>query len=311
MITSRGNCEVALTISTSADEERVFLISEELEFRTGETDGEATLIWRDLEGDVDEFYEFVATGTNAPTLAFFETCMYRAMYERKYRKSADSINDSDLQEFAWVYVWQISTPTLSLAYHKFRPPEQRALAKSTASKGKATQKTPSKGAAASASAATKQLVASSEPDQLAGAYMVEIVAVEAELYQWNLDTEEFVVVDDSVTAKIMKRGSSGFDYWLVASKGDKNVHTHQVCQDMNPRWVPARKTITWNDGDEQNVFSSWLFLFPDDQSFEAFKNNFAIAGWETVNQMPWGKVKVRTTWLHLQSQLLTVIQPVR
>ena len=85
-----------------ADEERVFLISEELEFRTGETpEGDPRLIWRDLQGDVDEFYEFVAAGTNGPTRAFFETCMYRAMYERKYRSSADSTQDADLEEFVW------------------------------------------------------------------------------------------------------------------------------------------------------------------------------------------------------------------
>ena len=82
-----------------ADEERVFLVSEELEFRSGETDGEPTFIWRDLDGDVDELYEFVAANTNEPTRAFFETCMYRAMYERKYRKSADDTADADLQEF--------------------------------------------------------------------------------------------------------------------------------------------------------------------------------------------------------------------
>jgi VID27 N-terminal region len=82
----------------------VFLISEELSFRTGETDGEPNLVWRDLEGDLDEFYEFVASGTNKPTLAFFETCMYRAMYERKYRRSANATQDSDLEEFIWRWV---------------------------------------------------------------------------------------------------------------------------------------------------------------------------------------------------------------
>lgn len=52
-----------------------------------------------MEGGVDEFYEFVAIGTNEPTQAFFETCMYRAMYERKYKMTADHLSDSDLQEF--------------------------------------------------------------------------------------------------------------------------------------------------------------------------------------------------------------------
>lgn len=84
-----------------ADAERVFLISEELEFRAGDNDGEPHFIWRDLEGDIDEFYQFVAPGTNAPTKAFFETCMYRAMYERKYKRNADATQDGDLEEFIW------------------------------------------------------------------------------------------------------------------------------------------------------------------------------------------------------------------
>lgn len=79
-------------------------MSEELEFRTGETDGEPTFIWRDLEGDVDELYEFVAIDMNAPTRAFFEMCMYRAMYERKYRKGGDDVPEADLEEFVWVCV---------------------------------------------------------------------------------------------------------------------------------------------------------------------------------------------------------------
>lgn len=77
------------------------MIAADLQFRTGETEGDPALIWRDLDGDVDELYEFVARGANAPTIAFFETCMYRAMYERKYGKSADGTQDSDLQEFIW------------------------------------------------------------------------------------------------------------------------------------------------------------------------------------------------------------------
>ena len=88
-----------------ADEERVFLISEELEFRTGVTEGEPTreptFIWRDLEGDIDELYEYVASGTNEPTKAFFETCMYRAMFERKYKVNPDDVKDVNLEEFMW------------------------------------------------------------------------------------------------------------------------------------------------------------------------------------------------------------------
>ena len=84
-----------------ADEERSFLISHELHFRTSENDGEPTFVWQDMQGGDDELYEFEATGTNEPTRALFETCMYRAMYERKYKKSAEGTTDADLAEFIW------------------------------------------------------------------------------------------------------------------------------------------------------------------------------------------------------------------
>lgn len=84
-----------------ADEERAFLIGQELEFRPGDVDGEPTFIWRDIDGGTSEFYEFVASGANGPTRALFETCIYRAMFERKYKTSADNTSDKDFAEFMW------------------------------------------------------------------------------------------------------------------------------------------------------------------------------------------------------------------
>lgn len=97
------------------------MIDNELEFRCSTREGEPTLVWRDIQcvssqlhpiwypnnvfvfsGDVDELYEFVAAGTNEPTKAFFETCMYRAMYERKYKTAADNVEDGSLEEFMWM-----------------------------------------------------------------------------------------------------------------------------------------------------------------------------------------------------------------
>lgn len=61
-------------------------------------------MWRDLQGDVDELFEFDCGDTNEPTRAFFETCMYRAMYERKYKRSADAAPENALDEFQYRYV---------------------------------------------------------------------------------------------------------------------------------------------------------------------------------------------------------------
>lgn len=57
-------------------------------------------MWRDLAGGVGETYEFVATGANDATIELFAQCMYRAMFERKYRRSSDEASPKDLQEFA-------------------------------------------------------------------------------------------------------------------------------------------------------------------------------------------------------------------
>ena len=104
----------------------MFLVGEELEFRTGETDGEPTLIWRDLDGDVDETYEFiVGEGVNIHTVELFAQCMYRAMYERKYKSNSDKASTLDLQEFIWRYAPQFSQDIPPVSSHS-RKPEKRA-----------------------------------------------------------------------------------------------------------------------------------------------------------------------------------------
>lgn len=44
-----------------ADDERVFLIDESLEFRFGTLDGDGTCSWRDLSGDEGDLWEFVSS----------------------------------------------------------------------------------------------------------------------------------------------------------------------------------------------------------------------------------------------------------
>lgn len=85
----------------SAEDERVFLIDKQLGFRVGEFEGEPAFRWRDIQGDVSDLYEFVATGTNRPTSLFFETCMYKAMWEREYNRSAEVASEKDLQQFVF------------------------------------------------------------------------------------------------------------------------------------------------------------------------------------------------------------------
>ncbi|KAI0304103.1 VID27 cytoplasmic protein-domain-containing protein [Russula brevipes] len=236
------------------DEERVFLISEELEFRTSQSDGEPTLLWRDLQGDVDEFYEFVASGTNAPTKVFFETCMYRAMYERKYKTSADSLRDEDLAEFMW------------------KPP-------ATGRKGKAPAKRPPAKDKVDAKSPQSPVSSPSTSDP-----SLEVVIDEkAELFLWDR-AEGYFVREAAVFAKIVRRKGPGFSFFLTATRQEGQVLAHRISSDMMQRWSPATWSLTWNNVNEKGSQSSWCLRFESQESFEDFRAEFTQRSWESLNQ---------------------------
>ncbi|KAG6902236.1 hypothetical protein C0995_002868 [Termitomyces sp. Mi166 len=246
------------------DEERVFLVSQELEFRTGESDGEPTLVWRDLDGDVDEFFEFVAPGTNEPTRAFFETCMYRAMYERKYKKSADNTRDTDFEEFIW-------RPSVGKA--KVTP---RCKVTSPPVSGPRTEDN------IFPAHAKKTLDPSTE----------SLISYEAELYMWDPKTEHFHN-QGIVMANIMRPKNTPFQYWLTAENDTGLLLAHQITQDMNQRFSHKMFTLTWNHQADDGSQSSWLFHFAEEH-LAAFLQKFSECLWETLHHSSWAKLKVRS-----------------
>ncbi|KAL0574680.1 Vacuolar import and degradation protein 27, partial [Marasmius crinis-equi] len=253
------------------DEERVFLISEELEFRTGETDGEPTFIWRDLEGDVDEMYEYVATGTNAPTKAFFETCMYHAMYERKYRVNPDDVKDPKLDEFMW------KPPTSN------KPPPRRKVpvkAPSTSSVEEVPAPTP---ASPPKSGKGKSKAVVSELDSAS-----TLVETEAELYYWEPEPHEFIH-QGIVFARIVTQPGS-YRFLITASTEDGPLLAHPVNPSMNPRWSGRMNSVTWNFVQEDKV-DGWLFRFPSEEVYAKFMEVFTQCAWESLHQAPWDKLK--------------------
>ncbi|KAI0307163.1 VID27 cytoplasmic protein [Multifurca ochricompacta] len=240
------------------DEERVFLISEELEFRTSQTEGEPTLVWRDLQGDVDEFYEFVASGTNAPTKAFFETCMYRAMYERKYKRSADNLREEDVAEFIW-----------------------KPTAANSKEKGSAKRAPASEGARSSQSSASPS---TSDPS-------LEVIMDEkAELFLWDRD-EGYFVREAEVSARIGQRSGAKFSFFLTATSQEGQILAHLITSQMMQRWSPATWSLTWNNVNERGEQSSWCLRFESHESFEDFRAEFTRCAWESLNQTSWDKVK--------------------
>ncbi|KAF8238735.1 VID27-domain-containing protein [Tricholoma matsutake] len=258
------------------DEERVFLISEELEFRTGETEGNPNFLWRDLHGDVDEFWEYVASGTNEPTRAFFETCMYRAMYERKYKKSPDAGQDADLEEF----IWHPPAP-------KTKPkPRKKVSAKAEPSSSSSVQPVPVAGSPRQSIEQKPKAVAkeaSSVPS------METSISLEAELYLWDGPNNSFIN-QGIVTASIMQRIGAGYEYWLTATRDTGLLLAHKVSDDMNQRFSNKMSTLTWNHLGDDGSQNSWLFRFGADD-FALFLQKFTECLWESLHQTQWAKAK--------------------
>ena len=282
------------SLFTPADEERSFLISEELQFRTGELEGAPTFIWRDMEGDVDEFYEFVATGTNDPTRAFFETCMYRAMYERKYRKSADDTTDAELEEFirkSVLYTIVYCCAMLIVFYFRtvIRPSPDKEK-----DEAKVAETTP---AAESMPATTSKSEAVSAP----AAAVTEdpnaevLLTYPAELHLWDA-TQGFFVKQADVSASIAQHTSAGpFDYWLLVRSDSGPSLTHKITSDMNQRWSAKMLAFTWNHIGDTGAQSSWCLRFEATEPYEQFQALFSRALWESLNNYSWEKAKVSSS----------------
>lgn len=90
--------------SLSADDERSFLIDVALNFRSSTTsEGEASFQWSDLNGDVEDLFEFVIDGNqvNAVTRSIFEVTYLQCAYERKWGRSHEEASDADLEDLKY------------------------------------------------------------------------------------------------------------------------------------------------------------------------------------------------------------------
>ncbi|KAF9075729.1 VID27 cytoplasmic protein-domain-containing protein [Rhodocollybia butyracea] len=251
------------------DEEREFLISHELEFRIDTTpEGDPTFVWRDLAGDIDEFFEFVAIGTNEPTKTFFEICMYRAMYERKYSRSAESVNEPDLEEFVY------KPPSMK----KPHPRRKMAKAPSTSSVEEVSSHTappvssiPDKGKAKA-------------PVALPGTAIYELE--EIELYLWA--SSDFIN-QGIFTARITQNDT--FSYILSASNDSDLLLAHEFDPSMNPKFNSKLLSFTWNHVQAGHHNSSWLFKFAKEEDYFQFGQLYNACAWEAANRIPFNKVK--------------------
>ncbi len=68
----------------TAEDERLFLLDQAIQFRSGLLDDDVAFSWVDVSGDPSERWEFVCAGETVPkaTSGVFELTVLQCMYER-------------------------------------------------------------------------------------------------------------------------------------------------------------------------------------------------------------------------------------
>jgi hypothetical protein len=120
--------------------------------------------------------------------------------------------------------------------------------------------------------------------------METVVSSEAELYLWNGEDAVFIH-QGVVTASIVLRANSAYEYWLTATLDAVYLLAHMVSEDMNQHFSNKMSTLTWNNLGEDGSQNSWLFKFrPED--YAIFLQKFTECSWESLHKTSWAKAKV-------------------
>ncbi|KAG8900651.1 hypothetical protein FRB99_005830 [Tulasnella sp. 403] len=264
------------------DDERAFLIDTALEFRSDTFDGQPTFLWRDLDGDEDDLFEFVATNANEPTRAFFELSVLRAIYERKHQKTSEKAREADLKKL-------IYTPPLQATS---RPRTRQAAATDVnkelaeASRDESTSNAPP----ASVAPMPRSTIGD-DPSSYEGRTMV---SEPADLLFFDYSEDAFVV-QDTVDAKIILSPRVNFQYFIVAETAEDKWLAHELMSDLNCKWAKGWKSFRWNNRDREGKISAWCLRFNTDEAYEHFKEVLTRCLWETNNGISWEKAKKEDT----------------
>ncbi|KAJ7600164.1 VID27 cytoplasmic protein-domain-containing protein [Mycena floridula] len=122
-----------------------------------------------------------------------------------------------------------------------------------------------------------------------------IVSLEAELYFWKADTEEFVL--QRVVMAEIGQTKGVFQFFILAKVDDRPLLAHQITASMNQRFSGKMSSITWNNIAETPA-TSWLFRFTSRPAYREFYEAFRRCLWEELNQSLWEKFKVNEQNYH-------------
>ena len=142
-------------------------------------------------------------------------------------------------------------------------------------------------APAPAPAQSEAVIASSMP---------YLVSVPAQLYLWNVEKSfyEQQAEDVEIAARIIQPDKARpYDYWLAAISSDGQFLGHHIDSELNQRYATKALSVTWNHVSDAGRQSSWCFRFLNEEDYNVFVAACTKALWETLNQLPYDKIKVR------------------
>ncbi|KAH8819689.1 VID27 cytoplasmic protein-domain-containing protein [Xylogone sp. PMI_703] len=277
---------------SSERDEKVFLLDEELHFRSEIREGgEKVLAWKDLSGDIGDVYEFVCdVSITSIQVKAFEAAAVNCQYERKYRKNASTAAPEDLKQFSFEEqpiptASPTQSPTaLSPVSTMTSISGSRNTANSALRREKSPSRQPRKVPESSRELSTVAPPAPVHPEAK------EILAKEiAELHLFDFPSGSFELQDPEVTATVSEVGN--WKYWLQISSKSKDWLGQEVIADINPVFNFEFLSFIFNAYTESNEAYSWLLRFKDQETMVRFQEGLMQALWEQLNEIKWNKNK--------------------
>ena len=263
-------------------DEKTFLLDESLHFRMDTREGgEHILAWRDLSGDTGDLYEFVCDPSiQADKVTTFLVAAIEGQFERKYRKSARTATEEQLQEFQ--FDQDDAIPIAGLT--------QKAIEKGPTSEASAARMAKDvKSSKKANSAVVRSGVPTVAPAARTAPAKGEILTrLPAELHLFDFESGTFILQDSSVIATVSDLG--GWQYWLQIDGTDKEWLGQPIIADINPVFNFEYLSFIFNHYTEDGSAYSWLLRFKDQETIEDFQEGLMRSLWEQLHETKWGKV---------------------
>lgn len=263
------------------DEEWAFLLAEDLHLTyTSNEEENIVIVWRDLDGDDGDHFEFVCDPeTESGLFDAFDMTAKRCQYEQKYRKTWSGTSESDLDEFDFepdvVTIQKTNIGSASTDKSKSAPVTPVTPVKPVKP---VTPVTPAK-----QYDPPKPKVSTIKPVSGTKTYNAT-----ASLHLFDASTGAFTEQLASSKVEIYDQGS--YEYWLEVDSDTSRFIGMPINSEMNPVFNFEHLAFTFNYFDKDSAFS-WLLKFSSFDELDNFQEALMQSLWEANNKMKWAKVK--------------------